>query len=277
MFRIFKNNVAEFAKGLVIGSSVEYLRQLILMMKATKDREVILKSYRNYENDTRAFYKDSITEYNFLQGMLGNCGMIASMATLASNIELYNKVVPSGQNFQINSKSYTSDSSEFVFYLYKFGKLYKVVVDKTLPTDEKGLFYSRSYNENLVGPFLEKALIALHFDGKYESARSVKGENVLTSISNNLFEKYRILPTILNNYSELKVDDVIDHGLKTKSPMVVGFYRDISKYGLNGMHYYCLVDKKDNQVKLYDPHGFSVSLPKKVFSDNLYTLENILF
>ena len=94
-------------------------------------------------------------------------GMIASMATLASNRELYNKVVPSGQNFNISSQS---NSSEFVFNVYKFGKLHKVVVGG-IPNDVCALEWtcSQSYNMNIVGPLQEKTLIKLHFDGKYES------------------------------------------------------------------------------------------------------------
>ena len=106
---------------------------------------------------------NNITLYNFKQGYLGNCGMISSMSLLAIYKDLYNKVVPRGQNFDMNN------SSKVVFHLYKQGILYEVMVDKTLPTKNNTLICCRSFNNNLVGPLLEKALVCLHFDRNYFS------------------------------------------------------------------------------------------------------------
>ena len=204
MHKILKSiRVAQFAKGFVAGFATEYFRTFLLDKKIKEEetrkyKEIILKSVRNYKN--LAFfnsYNNNITEYNFVQGKLGNCGMIASMATLASNRELYDKVVPSDQNFQVSSQP---NSSEFVFNLYKWGKLHKVVVDGNLPKDKNGLIYSKSYNKNLVGPLLEKALIKLHFNENYKSAVCVEDYYVLTSFANNFFEQHAIyydpIPTI---------------------------------------------------------------------------------
>ena len=258
-----------FVAGIVTGIVTEIVSQIYINKKendTNKYKEIILKSLHNYKDSTNTTYNNNITEYNFLQGQLGNCGMVASMATLARNRELYNKVVPGGQNFHINSRS---NSSEFVFNLYKFGKLHKVVVNGNLPANNDRLNYCRSYNKNLVGPLLEKALIKLHFDGKYESADAVAGHNVLTSFTDNFFEQHRII----NNGSRSKVDDVISHGLKNNSQMVVEFYDTISKYGLKGHHYYSLVDKKDSLVRLYNPHGNLLSVPKNIFFESLKHFE----
>ena len=264
VFRIFKNRpVTRFTATTKLSKE-----------EASKNKEINLNNPDKYENYTSSNYDDNITEYNFIQGYEpGNCGMIASMATLASNLELYNKVVPSGQNFRFNSQSSNSNSSEFVFNLYKLGKLHKVVVDGILPTDRNGLIYSESYNENLVGPFLEKALIKLHFDGKYDSAEGITGYNVLRSFSNNVCERYVSYLNKCKNYSRLNVDDLINHGLKTKSQMVVTFKEDVLKYSLRIFHFYTLVDIKNNGVKLYDPHGNRFSIPKKIFYDNLFFFE----
>ena len=45
------------------------------------------------------FDVDDVTDLNFIQGKLGNCGMIASMASLVNNRELLEKVVPVNQNY----------------------------------------------------------------------------------------------------------------------------------------------------------------------------------
>ena len=129
------------------------------------------------------------TVYNFIQGKIGNCGMISSMSLLAKDKDLYNKVVPTGQNFDIN------DSSKVVFNLYKLGTLYEVEVDKTLPTKDNRLISCRSYNDNLVGPLLEKALVKLHFDGNYELSDNVRAPFIMSSLTNNFFEEFIYLQT----------------------------------------------------------------------------------
>ena len=87
---------------------------------------------------------DNVNKHNFIQSrILGNCVMVASMATLGGNRELYNKVAPNGQNFSVSLKAKTS--SKFEFNLYIFGKLHKVIVDANLKSDGKGLIYSKKF------------------------------------------------------------------------------------------------------------------------------------
>ena len=187
-----------------------------------------------------------------MQGRVGNCGMIASMATLAFNKNLYDKVVPAGQNFK------KGRLSNVVFNLYKLGKLHEVEVDKNLATDENGLMYGRSSNENLVGPLLEKALVQLHFDGNYESAKSVPVHLVASSLSNNFFEQF---PARSKN-----INSVIEHGLKTGSQMVA----TMESKNETGFHAYAVIDDVGKkQVKLYDPHGEVLSIEKSAFLENL--------
>ena len=244
--------------------------------KASKNNKIV---YKNYTSESYKSYKiynnDNITEHNFLQGRLGNCNMIASMATLAGNRELYDKVVPGGQKFQITPQPNTGDPPEFVFNLYKFGKLHKVVVDEFLPTDENRLIYSKSSNGNLVGPLLEKALVKLHFNGNYEAAVGINGNDVFTSFTNNFFEHYFSYSKDKHyiNYSKSKLDDLIRHGLKTKSQMLVSFIREVPEYNLLFSHGYTLIDMKDNLVNLYNPHGNNLSIPKKIFFDNILQLQ----
>ena len=154
------------------------------------------------------FDVDNVTEHSFIQGYLGNCGMIAAMASLANNRELINKVVPPDQNFKNVSNSDIKKPSQFRFYLYKNGKAHVVVVNEslyfwnrfyavyTLPLalfwsgwrkrfwnnilSLQRLYYSNSCNQNSVGPFLEKALIKLLFNGNYELAHCVDPKKVFT-------------------------------------------------------------------------------------------------
>ena len=52
-----------------------------------------------------------------------------------------------------------------------------------------------------------------------------------------------------NSY-DLKLDDLVEHGLLTKSQMIVSFSGELSEYNLINNHAYTLVDRQDNLVKL---------------------------
>ena len=210
---------------------------------------------------------EKTTVYNFIQGEIGNCGMISSISLLANNKDLLNKVVPTGQNFD------SKNSTHVVFNLYKLGKLYRVEVSKTLPTKDNRLISCRSYNDNLVGPLLEKALVKLHFDGNYELAKNVRAPFVMTSLTNNFFEEFYLFAN--KDYHD--IDKLISHGLETKSQMAVAFEDErASKLNLINNHYYSILNvekSKDNLVKLYNPHGKILSIPKNDFEKTEKKLE----
>ena len=197
----------------------------------------------------------NITVFNFKQGYIGNCGMICAMSNLAANEILFKKVVPEGQNFD------SSNSTEVVFNLYKLGTLYKVKVNKKLPTENDELISCRSSNKNLVGPLLEKALVQLHFGGNYRLSKSVCATVVMSSLTNNFFEDLNFL----SNENNFRLEEALNHCLKTKSQMAVSFKESVSKYKIEMDHYYNLleVDNKNKDfVKLYNPHGEILSIPK---------------
>ena len=212
---------------------------------------------------------NNLSLLNFVQGELGNCGMVASISTLANNNDLLNKVVPTGQNFDINN------SSKVVFNLYKLGKLHSVEVDKSFPTEFNKLKYCRSSNNNLIGPLLEKALVELHFGGNYQSAEGVPASFVLSSLSNNFFEE--ILFT--NNKKILKFIEIIDHGLKSRSPMMVSFFNSFPKKNIAIYHYHSLLEASSNfkEFTLYDPHGKNIFIKKEELKKNNFKFEICYF
>lgn len=210
----------------------------------------------------------SVTAYNFVQGKkFKNCGMIASMAAVAKNKALYDKVVPSGQHFEADN------SSKVVFKLFKFGKPHAVEVGKKLPTDGNRLKYCRSSNGNMVGPLLEKALVQLMFKGDYESAVGVHAYFVMSSLTNNFYDDFN---SFESKDSRFDFEELVDHGLKTKSPMVVGFREPVSKHNLITYHYYSLVEMKNvrkNSFLLYNPHGKFVLIRKESFINANFRFE----
>ena len=126
--------------------------KVINQNKTTPNDLSYLKNYFNHHHHL-------VTEFNFLQSrILGNCGMIAAMATLAISKKTYKKVVLEVQNFVFNPHQCLNSDSPvlFTFDLYKQEKMKKFVIDESLPI--KGDFiYSNSVNWNFVGPLLEKA------------------------------------------------------------------------------------------------------------------------
>ena len=79
-----------------------------------------------------------------------------------------------------------------------------------------------------------------------------------------------------NSY-DLKLDDLVEHGLLTKSQMIVSFSGELSEYNLINNHAYTLVDMQDNLVKLYDPYGKTLFVSKNTFFDHLATFEICYF
>ena len=198
--------------------------------------------------------------FNFIQGSIGNCGMVSAISLLANNKGLYEKVVPKGQNFDMKN------DSKITFNLYKLGQLHKVIVDKKLEFEGNELKYCKSIDNNLIGPLLEKALVKLHFEGNYKTVDSVPASFVFSSLSNNFFEEFHF-----NGKESTDINKIISHGFRTNSQMVVSFNDDEApKLSLKNRHYYSLCgiekNKKDNLV-LYNPHGEIVSIKKNEFFD----------
>ena len=212
---------------------------------------------REQENN----FDDVITEKSFVQSrVLGNCCLVAGMAALPGNAELLHRVLPS---------NFTKSQKNLQFNIYRAGELHRVEVDaKSLPTKEGGseLVYSSSANGDMVGPLLEKALIDVHFGGDYESSEPTCPSTVLASFTNGYYEDF---PIVSHNYG-FKISDVVKHGLKSNSPMVVQF---AGAPGLFEEHCYTLLDVKNGTVKLYNPHGSYLQMTESDFYEYLQSLD----
>ena len=264
---------------------MEFIRRLFKKNNKSKDQQkksdpdIMLRSLTDAKKYAR--FNNNITEYNFIQGNVGNCGTIAAMASLATNHEIFNKVFQQSDPINkavLQSGPISSNPSQLVFNLFKSGKSRRVVVDDCLPFLSNELYSSSSWNDNFVGALLEKALIKLHFDGKYESSEGFDSSISLTSFSNTIIESFSV------NHPSLcySAHDFIKHGVSTKSLMVVTFKSSSHKYGLYTQHQYTLTDMSKEFVKLYNPHGETLLVPKYCFFDclrfiNICYFENRVF
>ena len=247
---------------------MNFLRKLF----QNKEKEIILKRESLKTVFTEAYIDTKMPIFSCMQGKIGNCAMVSAIACLSTNEETCKKVI---DRYLANDILFENENNSTVrFNLFKYGKKHQVLVDdKLLFFDDRlelnKLYLSKSYDNNFAGPLLEKALIQLYFEG-YKDAEGVDEVLMLSSLTNNLYERI-----LFDCNSTFKIHEIITHGAQSKSLMLVTFKKEnlIPVYEVVSEHSYSLIDMQKHFVKLYDPHGKLVVLPKGYFFQNLDFLD----
>uniref|UniRef100_A0A095A0Z0 Calpain-B n=1 Tax=Schistosoma haematobium TaxID=6185 RepID=A0A095A0Z0_SCHHA len=217
------------------------------------------------------FVADGVSRFDIKQGELGNCWVIAALASLSMYPELFNQVVPPDQSFEKSSKyPYVG---MFWFRFWQFGDWYDVVVDDRLPTRNGHLVFMHSADPNeFWSALLEKAYAKLV--SSYDALRGGCTAEAMEDFTGGLTELLD-----LGAKAPTNIFGIMEHALNRASLMACSIDADPHEIEANGPlglilgHAYSVTDirqKVDDGLKLVSSLQITIYFKIPSYSHDYY-------